>query len=64
MVELMYKDKKLAQVYLYHSELFETSGDYIEYSLMSEYKEFFKALICEDGFDESLFDENLLNAEN
>ncbi len=31
---------------------------------MSQYKEFFKALICEDGFDESLFDENLLNAEN
>lgn len=53
MVELMYKDKKLAQVHLCHSEFFETGADYIEYPIMSKYEEFFEALICEDGFDNS-----------
>ena len=64
MIELMYKDKKLAQVHLCHRELFEVIGDYIEYPIMSHYKDFFKTLVCEEGFDESLFDEDLLNAEN
>ena len=64
MVELMYKSHKLAQVYICHSELFEIYGDYVEYPIMSKYEEFFETLICEEGFDNSQFDDELLNAEN
>ena len=31
---------------------------------LSEYRDFFDAIVCEDGFDESQFDDDLLNAEN
>ena len=34
------------------------------YPIASEYKGFFEALVCEDGFDEAMFDEDLLNEEN
>lgn len=64
MVELMYKTHKLAQIHICHSEMFEVCGDYIEYPIASEYRDFFDAIVCEEGFDESQFDDDLLNAEN
>ena len=38
--------------------------NFYPYPIASEYKGFFEALVCEDGFDEAMFDEDLLNEEN
>ena len=64
MMELMYKNIVLGKIEVMHRESFWISGDFYPYPIASEYKSFFEALVCEDGFDESRFDGALLNEEN
>lgn len=64
MMELLYKNIVLGKIAVINSESFWISGDFYAYPSASGYKDFFDALICEDGFDESRFDEDLLNEDN
>lgn len=63
-MELIYKNKVLGKIVVTNKESFWVSGDFYAYLSAADYKDFFDALVCEDGFDESGIDEDLLNEEN
>ena len=63
-MELMYKNIVLGMIIVTDRESFWISGDFHAYPNASKYKEFFDALVCEDGFDETKFSEDLLNEDN
>lgn len=64
MMELMHKNIAIGKIEITGRENFWIFGDFYPYPIASEYKGFFEALVCEDGFDEAMFDEDLLNEEN
>lgn len=60
-MELIYKNMILGKITVTGRETFWVSGDFYPYPIASKYKDFFNALVCEDGFDETMFEEDLLN---
>lgn len=63
LIELIYKNIALGKIVILQRESFWISGDFYAYPAASAYRDFFAALVCEDGFDESRFDEDLLNED-
>ena len=63
MMELLYKNTVLGEIAATNRESFWVSGTFYPYPSASEYKKFFKAIVCEDGFDEAMFDGDLLKEE-
>lgn len=63
-MELMYKNIVLGKIEITERESFWISGNFYPNPEASEFKSFFDALVCEDGFDESQFDEDLLDENN
>ena len=59
MMELIYKNAALGKIVVTNRETFWVSGDFYPYASASEFKDFFDALVCEDGFDEAMFDKDL-----
>ena len=64
MMELIYKNVALGKLIVTNREAFWGSGEFYPYPGASEFKNFFDALVCEDGFDEAMFDEDLLKEEH
>lgn len=64
MLELVYKNMPLGKIQIKNHEMFWISGDFYPYPEASEFKDFFDALVCEAGFDETMFDEDLLKEDN
>ena len=64
MMELVYKNAALGKIVVTNRETFWISGDFYPYPSASEFKDFFDALVCEDGFDEAMFDEDLLKEDH
>lgn len=63
-MELMFKDNVIGSIQNINRENLWNHGIFIVYDYFKEYKKFFEALICEEGFDESQFDSELLNDKN
>lgn len=64
MTELIYINIALGKIVILQRESFWISGDFYAYPAASAYRDFFNALVCEDGFDETRFDEDLLNEDH
>ncbi|MCI8533192.1 MAG: hypothetical protein K2P43_15200 [Lachnospiraceae bacterium] len=64
MMELIYKNVALGKIVVTNRETFWVSGDFYPYPEASEFQDFFDALLCEDGFDEAGFDEDLLKEDH
>ena len=64
MMELIYKNIILGKIVVTERETFWISGDFYPYPSASEFKDFFDALVCEDGFDEARFKEDLLKEDH
>ena len=63
-IELIYKNVALGNLVVTNRETFWISGDFYPYPSASEFKDFFDALVCEDGFDEARFKEDLLKEDH
>ncbi|MDE7312975.1 MAG: hypothetical protein K2N87_15360 [Eubacterium sp.] len=64
MMELIYKNVALGKILVTNRETFWVSGNFYPYDSASEFKDFFDALVHEDGFDEARFGEDLLNEDH
>ena len=64
MMELIYKNIALGKIVVTNRETFWVSGEFYPYPSVSEFKDFLDALVCEDGFDEARFDEDLLKEDH
>ena len=64
MMELIYKDVALGKIVVTNREAFWISGEFYPYPSASEFEDFFDALVCEDGFDEAMLDEDLLKEDH
>ena len=64
MMELVYKNAALGKIGVTNRETFWVSGEFYPYPSASEFKDFFDALVCEDEFDEAMFDEDLLKEDH
>lgn len=63
-MELLFKGEVLGNIVDITRENTWQYGIFKENENYKKYKEFFDSLVCEDGFDESKFDGELLNDEN
>ena len=63
-MELVYKNIALGMIVVTNRESFWIFGDFYAYLSAMDYKDFFDALVCEDGFSELEFDKDLLNEDN
>lgn len=63
-MELFFKDEMIGNIVDITRENNWQYGIFKENENYEKYKEFLESLVCEDGFDESKFDNELLNDEN
>ena len=63
-MKLLFKNNIIGEIYNIISEQFEYYGDFKPSESFNKYREFFCAVTCENGFEESKFKEELLKDEN
>ena len=63
-MELLFKDNIIGYIKDIYTEDYWIHGLFEKTDKFKNYSEFFKGIVCEDGFDESKFDSELLDDNN
>lgn len=63
-MELLFKDNIIGYIKDIYTEDYWVHGLFKKTDKFKNYSEFFKSIVCEDGFDESKFDSELLDDDN
>lgn len=63
-MRLLFKNKVIGSIYNVSSENSWNYGTFQRNDKFSDYESFFKAIICEEGFDETSFHQELLEDKN
>lgn len=63
-MELLFKDNIIGYIKDIYTEDYWIHGLFEKTDKFKGYSEFFKGIVCEDGFDESKFDSELLDDNN
>ncbi len=63
-MELLFKDNLIGYINNIYQEDYWVHGVFKPTDQFQAYKEFFKAIVCEEGFDETKFDCEFLDDEN
>ncbi|MBI6871351.1 hypothetical protein [Clostridium aciditolerans] len=63
-MELLFKDTVIGTISGLNNEDSWVHGIFEANEAFNQYKEFFRAIVCEEGFEESKFNCELLNDEN
>lgn len=63
-MELLFKKNVIGYIDIIAKENSWIYGVFIQNHNFYNYVDFFKAIVCEDGFDETQFDDELLNDNN
>ena len=63
-MELLFKDNIVGYINDIYTEDYWIHRAFKETDKFKDYSEFFKGIVCEDGFDENKFDCELLDDDN
>ncbi len=63
-MEILFKDEAIGKLESSYREGVWIHGRFLSYKPYDKYKEFFDALVCEDGMDEAKFHEELFDENN
>ena len=63
-MDILFKNELIGNMSNTYNEEYWVHGDFTPYSAYYKYKNFFDALVCEEGMDETQFDRDLLDENN
>lgn len=63
-MQLLFINEILGEIEVVGKENFWITGEFTIYQNALKYKEFFSALVCEDGFDEEYYNHEWLDENN
>jgi hypothetical protein len=63
-MEILFRQENIGKMTNTYKEDYWVHGNFVPYNMYFKYKDFFDAVVCEDGMDETQFDKELLDESN